>query len=224
VNRRKLPEDEKYYVYAFVRDSGIPYYIGRGCGYRAWEPGGRAVQPPHDRSRIKIVKEMLSLENANALEILLINFWGRKDKDPTGVLANMQDGGVGGSPGRKMTEKQKEMMKKIHTGKKQSPESIYKRMQWMRDRGATMPEYHREALTEGIRSGHRVWWRHEDLDITFYGTSTELSEKFSEQFYGYRPPGGRRLRTGHTLDRNRLRKVWRGEMPSYKGWTRGTPS
>lgn len=221
MNRRRLPENQKYYVYAFVRDSGIPYYIGRGCRYRAWDTKNRTICAPKNRENIKIVKEFLSLEQANALEVLLICFWGRKDLEPNGVLANMQEGAIGGSPGRKMPPEQKELMRLAHLGRKQDAQWVQKRFQWQTDRGPVMEESHRRAVTESIRALHRVWWRHENLNITFFGTSTEVADQFSTLFYTHSTSEYRRLRAGKKLCRNLLRSAWSGKIPHYKGWTRG---
>lgn len=218
MSRRALPEHQKYYVYAFVRESGIPYYIGRGCRYRAWDGKNRVVQPPKNRDRIKVVKEFLSLEEANKLECALIEFWGRRDTSPGGVLANMQDGGLGGSPGRKMPEAQREIMRQAHLGRKQDEEWIRRRT--AHKKGKPHTQDHAAHLKEAIRSQHRVHWYHDDLGLYFYGTSTELSEQCSSLFYDYAAPGDRKLRKGCSLDRNNLRLAWLGERGPYKGWTR----
>ena len=105
----------------------MPYYIGRGCGYRISDKTNRVIKPKADGSNVRIVKDMLSLEQANELEIALIAFWGRSCLESSGVLRNMQDGGLGGSPGRPMTEKQKEIMRNAHLGRKQDEEWIRKR-------------------------------------------------------------------------------------------------
>jgi len=85
-----------YYVYAYLREDQSPYYIGKGKGYRAWDKSGhvkRGIQLPPDRSRIIILQESLTNEQAMDLETELIKHYGRKDLG-TGILHNKTDGGV----------------------------------------------------------------------------------------------------------------------------------
>lgn len=217
MDRRKLPESLKYYVYAFVRESGVPYYIGRGCGYRISDKTNRVIKPKADGSNVRIVKDMLSLEQANELEIALIAFWGRKCLEANGVLQNMQDGGLGGSPGRAMTEKQKEIMRNAHLGRKQDEEWIRKRT--AHKKGKPHAAEHAANLKEVVRAGHRCWWKHELFGVRFHGTATEVAEKFSH--LDYKAVGERKLREGQSLCRNELRRTWCGKRGPYKGWTRG---
>ena len=41
-----------YYVYAYLRTDGTPYYIGKGSRKRAWTKGKGEVSPPRDISKI----------------------------------------------------------------------------------------------------------------------------------------------------------------------------
>lgn len=61
-----------YYTYAFLREDGTPYYIGKGKGYRCYRKTGRRTPPPKDRSRIIKLKENLTEEEAYRHEIYLI--------------------------------------------------------------------------------------------------------------------------------------------------------
>ena len=87
-----------YYVYQYIREDGTPYYIGKGRNRRAWEPHKRANgsdMRPKDKSRIQILQENLSEQEAFDLEDELILKYGRKDLG-TGILANLSNGGLGG--------------------------------------------------------------------------------------------------------------------------------
>lgn len=101
-----------FYVYAYLRSADsvtasadTPYYIGKGKDRRAWNKKHN-VSLPCDKSKIVILKENLTDQDAKNLEIELIKLYGRKDIG-TGILYNRTDGGEG-NLGRIVTPEHKE--------------------------------------------------------------------------------------------------------------------
>jgi hypothetical protein len=86
-----------YYVYAYLREDGTPYYIGKGSKRRAWEKHKRANGSdlrPRDYSRIQIIKQDLTEKEAWDLESSLIEQHGKLVNG--GILVNSNNGGEGG--------------------------------------------------------------------------------------------------------------------------------
>ena len=128
-----------YYVYAYLRQDGTPYYVGKGQADRAWQKHRNHKVPADDK--IVILESNLTEIDAFRLEKEYIAKYGRKDLG-TGVLRNMTDGGDGimghkhseetkkkialariGKPtnlGKKMSEEQKEKLRQANLGKKVS--------------------------------------------------------------------------------------------------------
>jgi hypothetical protein len=77
-----------------LRKNKSPYYVGKGSGGRAYKRNRVGIQPPKDKSRILILKENLTEEEAFRHEIYMIAVFGRKDLG-TGILRNKTDGGDG---------------------------------------------------------------------------------------------------------------------------------
>ena len=86
-------KQNRFYVYAFLRLDGTPYYIGKGTGRRINRPTGRRFKlPPKDQR--KILVGGLTEPEAIEYEIALISLLGRKDQG-RGCLRNLTDGGDG---------------------------------------------------------------------------------------------------------------------------------
>lgn len=115
-----------YYVYAYLRINGSPYYIGKGKKKRAFEKH-KNTPTPKDKTKIVFLETNLSEIGALALERRYINWYGRKDNN-TGILRNLTDGGEGIS-GYKRSKEYIEKMRQANIGKKRSLESIEKMRQ-----------------------------------------------------------------------------------------------
>jgi len=104
-----------FYVYAYLRTNGTPYYIGKGTGDRAYRKHQNA-KTPKDIYRIIIMESGLSEIGALALERFYIRWYGRKD-NCTGILRNLTDGGEG-STGYRHSSSSKEKISIALSGEK----------------------------------------------------------------------------------------------------------
>lgn len=159
---------DNFYVYAWLRPSGEPFYIGKGSGGRANNPANRNSLFKNIVDKIKreggspsVVKlhENLSEAEAFNLEREEIAKHGRRSNG-TGILANLTDGGEGVSGHKQSAETIARRVVKI-TGQRRSQETRTKMGAWQlgrvmsdaaranmsaANRGRQLSESHKEKL------------------------------------------------------------------------------
>jgi hypothetical protein len=104
----------KFYVYQYVNDNGIPFYIGKGSKNRINESHSPWLDIPAPKYR-QIIKNNLSEKEAFDLELQLIKQYGRKID--SGILDNIKLSRWVAQAGWTHSEKTKQLISKKNTGK-----------------------------------------------------------------------------------------------------------
>ncbi len=137
-----------YYVYAYLRKDGTPYYIGKGSGKRAWKKDKFEIGIPSDSDRIIILETNLTAVGSYAIERKMIRWYGRKDKG-TGILRNQTDGGDGGPGGKIGRILSTETRKKISDGNKgKSVTDEFRALKKKQNLGKSNPFYGKQHTSE----------------------------------------------------------------------------
>lgn len=112
--------DAIFYVYQYITENGLPYYIGKGKENRISEPHHRDIVVPDVKYRIYVQTYMADRE-ALALENQLIRHYGRKIDG--GILENIKINQWAGSSGWKHREETKQKISNSLKGRVFSEET-----------------------------------------------------------------------------------------------------
>jgi len=147
------------YVYGWFED-GVPYYIGKGVGQRAYSTNHRAPRPANKEDVI-ILCEGLTDERACEIETELIAFFGREADG--GILQNKRGKGSNGLAGKKQTEEHRRKRSLAQKGKKRRPKTPEERKA-ISDAKKGVPRSEETKKKIGISTAER-WRRQKEAGV-----------------------------------------------------------
>lgn len=147
----------RFYTYAYLREDRTPYYIGKGQGRRISNRQKKDMKSPKDKSKIILLKQNLTEEEAFRHEIYMIAVFGKKC-DGTGILMNIADGGnappiISGDKHHMKTEEYKKRVSEKLKGKN-NPR--WGKEPW--NKGIPIKEEVRQKII-GEGNGVSQWWK-----------------------------------------------------------------
>ncbi len=192
-------DEKRFYVYAYLREDGTPYYIGKGCKNRAYDYHRHNIKPPKDKNRIIFLKKGLTDQEAYDYEKEMISFYGRKDLG-TGILRNLSDGGHGPlNPSPESRKKNSERNKKAYAEGKHPLSKLTKferviyghlatearkKSEWFKENpeywGGSLgrtPEKHKKDSKKAWQKGLSKWMEDTKDDPIWQKYRKELSRK-----------------------------------------------
>lgn len=169
-----------YYVYAYVRLDGTPYYIGKGKGKRAYSKRHSVWVPTRESGQIVILENNLTEVGALAIERRLIRWWGKKHEG--GLLYNKADGGEGKTGygvSRPHTEETRQKISKAKMGKSYTGLTAANRETGEKRRGIKLSKETCQKISEAQKG--RVMTEEHKANLSKAGVGRPVSEETREK-------------------------------------------
>jgi hypothetical protein len=212
----------KYYVYAYLRECDkTPYYIGKGCGRRAYKPH-KKIPVPKNKNLIVFLEKGLTEIGSYALERRYIRWYGKKINN-TGILLNISDGGDGCDMTifKDDSFKESEYYKKLST----TNSSIMKE-QWKDPNSVFNKKERNEKISETLK----IKWKDPNSEYNRDNKKEKridlLNKKWGKSYIIYSPEGVeykikglKRFCRENNLNAQSLNKTIKGIQKNHKGWT-----
>lgn len=194
----------EYYTYAYLREDGTPYYIGKGKLNRAFRKHSVGT-PPKDR--ILFLKRNLTEEQSFNHEMYMIKVLGRIDLG-TGILENKNAGG-NGSSGKIYSQEEREKIRRDVLGRKWWNNGIENTQRkecpgegWVLGRLVTWDEDRRmENILKSVRK-NKYRLTNKNGEVVVVDSLREFCRKISNH------------------SGCKLYKILKGQKKYYKGWVK----
>lgn len=161
--REKRTNPNRFYVYCFLTEDKVPYYVGKGQGKRWRQKGGETegrIKPSNPDNIIKL-KENLTSEEGFFWEKVFISFFGRITEG--GTLVNKSSGGSGTSGVSRTGERREKTSQTFHNRRQPykllSPEGVLYEgsdpTSFCEEHNLSYPCVRR--VIRGLREHHKGW-------------------------------------------------------------------